>query len=83
MVSNFDPYNLQRMFCMDYDCELTNYGKTFAVFVNRNECKIAEILRRSANYYSVFVVSPFGVFSTTRKTFQECIHLVTDRFNKK
>ena len=82
MVSSFS-YDSLRVAFFDIAEKITNFGMNFVVFADRDNLKIAEILRTSANRYVISFAKSTGICSCVCGTFKECIPPVRQFFGQK
>jgi Na+/citrate or Na+/malate symporter len=61
---------------------ITNSGNQFAVIVNINTFRIAEIFRMSANYYEVITASIIHCTRLCEKNFSSALKRVQDFFEE-
>lgn len=82
MVSSFS-YDSLRVAFFDIAEKITNFGANFVVFADRDNLKIVEIFRSSANRYTVSFACASYISVYSCGTFKECIQPVREFFGKK
>ena len=82
MVSSFS-YDSLRVAFFDIAEKITNFGANFVVFADRDNLKIVEIFRSSANRYVISFAKSTGICLCVCGTFKECIPPVRQFFGQK